>query len=178
MNKLIASTLVSIGFTAASLSLATAQTATPPAPGTAQTHMDADARHHHEKRAFSLPSERVEARLAYVKTALKITDAQQAQWNAFADVARMQAAGQDKQMKARHAHMMERSPREKPTVIDRMERQQQRHAAAIARLNEQLSVQKPLYAALSPEQKAVADEVLAPRGHRGGFPHHGMRSAG
>lgn len=176
MNKLIASTLVSIGFTAASLSPATAQTATPLAPGTAQTHMD--ARHHHEKRAFSLPSERVEARLAYVKTALKITDAQQAQWNAFADVARKQAAGQDKRMQARRAHMMERSPREKPTVIDRMERQQQRHAAAIARLNEQLSVQKPLYAALSPEQKAIADEVLAPRGHRGGFPHHGMRSAG
>jgi protein CpxP len=176
VNKLIANTLVSIGLTAASLSLATAQTATPPAPGTAQTHMG--ARHHHEKRAFSLPSERVEARLAYVKTALKITDAQQAQWNAFADVARKQATEQDKQMKARHARMEQRSPREKPTVIDRMERQQQRHAAAIARLNERLAVQKPLYAALSPEQKAIADEVLAPRGHRGGFPHHGMRSAG
>jgi protein CpxP len=176
VNKLIASTLVSIGLTAASLSLATAQAAAPPAPGAAQNRMD--ARHHHQKRAFSLPSERVEARLAYVKTALKITDAQQAQWNAFADVARRQAVEQDKQMQARRARMEQRSPREKPTVIARMERQQQRHAAAIARLNERLAVQKPLYAALSPDQKAIADEVLAPRGHRGGFPQHGRRSAG
>ena len=177
VNKLIASTFVSIGLIAVSVSLATAQTAPPSVPSTVQPRMD--ARHHGGERAFSKPSERVEAKLAYVKTALKITDAQQAQWNAFADVARKQAGERDKQMQERRARMAQRQGHQKPSAIERMERQQQRHAAAIARLNERLAVQKPLYAALSPEQKAVADEVLAPRGgHRGGFQHHGRRSAG
>src|SRR5258705_197158 len=98
MNKLIASTLVSIGLTAASASLAVAQPVTPPATDHAQ------ARHGMQrfegKRAFSLPSERVEARLAYIKTALKITDAQQPQWNTFADALRKQAAEGDKRIQA------------------------------------------------------------------------------
>jgi exonuclease VII small subunit len=62
-----------------------------------------------------------------------------------------------------------------PTAIERMERGQARLAAASARLNETLSAAKPLYAALSPEQQKIADELLAPRRygesrHRGGHP--------
>src|SRR5690349_21579704 len=37
-----------------------------------------------------LPPSRIEGRLAFLKTELKITDAQTAQWNAFADVMRQQ----------------------------------------------------------------------------------------
>ena len=84
MNKFIAGSIVSIGLTAATVALS-AQTVTPPGAG-GQTMQHGER--HHGKRAFSMPGERVEARLAYMKTALKITDAQQAQWNAFADVAR------------------------------------------------------------------------------------------
>ena len=108
MNKLIATTLVSIGLTAATASLAAAPTATLPATPGAQTHQG--ARHHHEKRAFSLPGERVDARLAYVKTALKITDAQQPQWNAFADVLRKQAHERDQQIQAWRARMAQGNP--------------------------------------------------------------------
>ena len=86
MNKFIAGSIVSIGLTAATVALS-AQTVTPPGAG-GQTMQHGEQ--HHGKRAFSMPGERVEARLAYMKTALKITDAQQAQWNAFADVARKQ----------------------------------------------------------------------------------------
>ena len=175
MNKLLTSTLVSIGLAAASISLATAQSATPPAASGAQ--MQHGTQHQHAKRAFSLPSERVEARLAYLKTALKITDAQQPQWNAFADVARKQAGERDQQFKAMHARMEQGAGHERPTAIARMERQQQRHAAAATRLNERLAVEKPLYAALNADQKAVADQLLAPRGRHGGFRHHGKRFA-
>jgi len=156
--------------------MAAAPTTTPPATPGAQTQHG--ARHHHEKRAFSLPSERVDARLGYMKTALKITDAQQPQWSAFADVLRKQAAERDQQIQAWRARMAQGTPKhERRTAIARAERQQQRHAAALTRLNERLAVERPLYAALTADQKAIADEVLAPRGRHGGFRHHGKRPA-
>src|SRR6187551_3551132 len=74
MNKLILSALVSAGL-AATAPLSLAQSA---GDGPQMRH---DAQHHrqHEPRPFSMPGERIEARLAYLKTALKITDAQQPQ---------------------------------------------------------------------------------------------------
>ena len=53
-------------------------------------------------------------------------------------------------------------------------------AAASTRLNETLAIAKSLYAASSPEQRKIADELLAPRGPRGpGGKHggHGRRQA-
>jgi hypothetical protein len=174
MNKRLISTLVSIGLSAAAVSVATAQTVAPTAAGAQAQH---GARHEHAKRAFSLPSERVEARLAYVKTALKVTEAQQPQWDAFANTLRKQAADRDARIKAMRAKFAEGKSRERRNAIARMEREQQRHAAALTRLNELLAVERPLYASLNAEQKQVADEVLAPRGgHRGGFGHHGGRA--
>jgi hypothetical protein len=73
----------------------------------------------------------------------------------------MQASG-----KAEHHH---------PTVIERMEREQQYYAAGIHRLNEELEVEKPLYAALSSDQQRIADEVLAGDRHHGG---HGYSHSG
>jgi len=174
MNKLLASTLVSIGLTTAAASLVMAQTAAPPAPG-AQTQQG--ARHQHQPRAFSMPGERIEARLAYIKTALKITDAQQAQWNAFADTLRKQASARDKQIQARRGQMKQRTERQRPNAIAQLERRQQLHTAMLASLNERLAVQKPLYAALTDEQKQVADRVLAPRHGQRGPNHRGKRMA-
>lgn len=76
MRSLITNTLVSLCLAAVSAPLAIAQTADS-AAGAPEGHHA--SRSHHEKRAFSLPGERVEARLAYLKTALKITAAQQTQ---------------------------------------------------------------------------------------------------
>jgi hypothetical protein len=172
MNKRLVSTLISIGLSAGAASLATAQTVTPPAAGSG--HAQQSGRHDHAKRAFSLPGERVEAKLAYLKTALKVTDAQQPQWDAFAATLRKQAADRDERIKTMRARFAERKPHERPNAIARMEHQQQRHAAALTRLNELLAVERPLYASLTVEQKQVADEVLAPQGDRhGGFGRHG-----
>lgn len=176
MNKLLASTLVCLGLAAATASLVMAQTTNPPATTGARTPHG--ARHQHEQRAFSQPSERVEARLAYIKTALKITDAQQQQWNAFADTLRKQAAERGKQMQAWRDRMAQRAEHRQPTAIGRLERQQQFFAAAAARLGERLAVQKPLYAALSDDQKRVADRVLAPRVRNGMFRHREMHRMG
>jgi len=181
MNKLILNTLITVGLAAAAVAPAGAQTATPSAPDSGQASHGARMHHamggHHEKRPFSRPTERVEARLAYIKTALKITDGQQPQWDAFAGFLRTQAAEREKRMGEWHARKergSERHEHRRPTAIERMERAQEFHAAAIHRLNEQLEVEKPLYAALSSEQKQVADQVLGSHGH-GGMHGHGMK---
>jgi hypothetical protein len=175
MNKLIANTLITVGFAAAVVAPVGAQTATPSAPDGGQASHGARMHHvmrgHDEKRPFSQPTERVEARLAYIKTALKITDAQQPQWDAFANWMRKQATEREKWMGEWHARMAQSSKQREhrgPTAIERMEREQQFHAAAITRLNELLEVERPLYAALTSEQKQVADELLVSHGHRGG----------
>jgi len=161
MKKSIISTLVALSFAAAVVPLAVAQSAAPSA---------VPQRPAHAQQAFRLPSERVEARLAYMKTALKITDAQAPQWNAFANVVRKQAKDADLRMQERRAHMAQGAERKRFTAIERLERRQQFLTVALARSSERLAVQKPLYAALSADQQRVADEVFAPRGQRSG--HH------
>jgi len=87
MNKLILTSLVSAGLVAA---IPPAITQAPNTEGGPQAGQYAH-RQAHERRAFRSPVDRAEARLAYLKTALKITEAQETQWNAFADVRRKQA---------------------------------------------------------------------------------------
>ena len=164
MNKALAGALLSIGLSSAFA--LHAQTGAAPA---AQPQAQQGTRHHDGKRAFTQPSERVEARLAYIRTALKITDAQQAQWNAFAETLRNQARAADQRMQEFRAQREQGATRERPNAIARLEREQQRHAESATRINERLAVQRPLYAVLSTEQKAIADEVLAPRRHGGRF---------
>jgi Spy/CpxP family protein refolding chaperone len=171
MNKLILSTLVSASFAAVAVPLVFAQTANPNPEGTRAQHFE--HRGHHGQHAFRLPSERIEARLAYLKTAMKITDAQQPQWDAFAATLRKQAREGDERIKAHGSKMAQGHKNAPPTAVERMEFRQARLAAASARLSETLAAAKPLYASLTPEQQKVADEVLAPRGH-GMFHRHGM----
>ncbi len=160
MKTFIARTLLPICLVAA-VPLASAQTADPAAPH--RPHLS----QHHAQRPFSLPSERIDARLAYLKTALRITDAQQTQWNAFADVMRKHARDMDERVVARRAQFHEGAASRKQTAIERLEQVQQRHAEAVTRLNSVLAVEKPLYAALSPEQRQIADQVLVPHRPRG-----------
>ena len=97
MNRLIAGSLLSLTL-AASAGVALAQ-----GQGQAQ-------------RAFG-PADRVEARLAYQRTALKITDAQQAQWNAYADSVRKEAAARAEKMQAfreKHAQLRKERAEGKP----------------------------------------------------------------
>lgn len=124
------------------------------------------------QRQARMPSERVEARLTELKNALKITDAQQSQWNSFADTLRKQARAGDQRMKERMAQRQQGAKPAPLTAIQRLERRQAFLAAASARTGEVLAAAKPLYAALSPEQQKIADDLLAKRaGHRG--QHHG-----
>jgi LTXXQ motif family protein len=159
--------------------LVVAQAAQPRTPdGSAGQRQGAPA------RRFALPSERVEARLAYAKTALKITDAQQPQWDTFANVLRKHARSMDQRFQQRRAQFeaarasrdagqTARQPDARSVnAIERLERTQQRMTERSARLNEVIAAAKPLYASFSPEQKQIADGMLANRGRGGHREHH------
>ena len=158
MNKLFSTTLVSVFLAATTDSMAIAQTApnahAPSASGPAHGFKD---------RPFSRPTERVEARLAYVKTALKITEAQQSPWDAYANLVRRNAKVMEQRFQSMRSGEPGHPRHRRPNAIERLERAQSFHAEVVTRLNELLAVEKPLYAALSPEQQEVADVVLNPR---------------
>src|SRR5262247_3443184 len=164
MSKLVTTTLVSLALAAAA-PLAAAQATAPDAQKSQAQRTDG-------KREFRMPSERVEARLAEAKTKLKITAEQEAQWNAFADVTRRHAKAADENVKAMRDG---KRPQERLTAVERLERRQQMAATHAQRLSEVIAAAKPLYAALSTEQKAIADEMLTPRRGHGRRAHHGAR---
>ena len=100
--------------------------------------------------------ERIEAHLAYVRAALRVTDAQTPQWNAFADAARAAA----ERLRQAYAQAMQAAaqPAAAPQQLD------QRVALLSAQLEATRAVAAaagPLYAALTDEQKRTADELLA-----------------
>ncbi len=110
-----------------------------------------------------LPSDMIDARIAYLRTALKITDAQAKPWNAFADVLRKQAKERDAMVTAHRAYRDA-----KFTVVDRLEKRQKWLTRAASDTAELLTAVQPLYASLSEDQKQTADEFLVHGGHWGG----------
>jgi hypothetical protein len=96
----------------------------------------------------------MEARLAYIKADLEITDAQSAVWDAYANAVR----GRHSAMESVHADMMK--AKENGTVVDRMDAR----IKALESMADSLKALKPateaLYAALSDEQKKKADQLL------------------
>ena len=171
MNKTLIATLFTATL-ASAIPAAIAQTATPQTKGPQASHARQDQ---HAKRPFQLPSERVEARLAYIQTALKITDTQKPQWENFATTLRKQVREADKRVQERRTQMAERATGPQLSTIERLERRQRMMTAGAKRLNELITVGKPLYAALNPDQKQIADGLLSPRhGHGGHKRYHSV----
>jgi hypothetical protein len=122
-----------------------------------------------------MPSQMVEARLAYIKTALQITPNQSAQWNAFADVLRKQAKARDAKVTEMRAKWEQHKDGDaKPDLLTMMEHRQQMLTTASANMGEYITALKPLYASLSDSQKEIAPQVLGHH-HHGGWGHQGGR---
>ena len=96
----------------------------------------------------------VEGRLAFLKTELKITDAQLPLWNAVADAIRANA----KSMGDIAGGMMGGS--QTATLPDKLAMREKMMAAHLEALQKFKAAVDPLYAALSEEQKKTADELL------------------
>lgn len=95
------------------------------------------------------PVERTEQRLEFLKSELKITSEQESAWNAYAEQAKAQAAT----MEAFHAQR----PTAAQSPAERMEQHAERMNLRAKQMTAMSSAVKDLYAALTPEQKAVAD---------------------
>lgn len=108
-----------------------------------------------ERGGMGMPFEHVEGRIAYLKAELKITDAQSAPWNAFADTMRADATA----MKAMRDGMMNSGM---PTTMpDRMAAQHKMMSARIGMMDRSEASTKALYAALSEDQRKEFDQMMS-----------------
>jgi hypothetical protein len=101
--------------------------------------------------------ERVEGRLAFMKAELKITDAQTAAWNGFADAVRVAAKQHNEGMKA----ILAGDERAK-SLPERLDTQEQVLSARLEQIRQIKASLKDLYAILSDDQKKEADDMVAP----------------
>jgi len=97
-----------------------------------------------------------EGHLAYIKSELKITDAQEALWNSYAAAARDYVNA----MLAHCAVMMSGHGTAAVSLPARLDEHEEMMAARLEALREVNKALKPLYAALSDSQKHTADELF------------------
>lgn len=111
-----------------------------------------------------LPPSRVEGRIAFLKAELKITPAQEAQFDKVAQAMRQN------DRERRQAFERFRTERNQPrNAVQQLETRARFSALRARELDRYLAAFRPLYASLSPAQKQAADGLLAPhwRHHRG-----------
>lgn len=118
--------------------------------------------------------DRVEGRIAFLRTELRITDAQADAWNGFADALRANA----KQLSEVRASMAKPGDAQNPTIADRLDRQEQWLRARLDGTRTMKAAFTRLNETLSDDQKKAAGDLLAPhlgmgmmamRGSRMGF---------
>jgi hypothetical protein len=133
---------------AVGLTPALAQTA--PAPVNSGAVQN-EARHHAMERM--LPGQLVDGRIAFMKAELKITPAQEEQWQQVAAAMRDNAKALDQAITtARQSH----------GSMDAVQRLELREQFAKVRTDNDarlLAAFKPLYASLSPEQQQIANQL-------------------
>ena len=102
-------------------------------------------------------ADHIEGRLAFLKTELKITDAQAPQWNAFADVVRASAAQKTSMMKQGSPMMQGRATLSLPQRLDLQETHMAAHLDMLRKMKGALL---PLYTSFTDDQKRSADELF------------------
>lgn len=136
---------------------AMAQTASGPANSTATP---SEARHHGMGRM--MPGQFVDGRIAFLKAELKITPAQETQWQQVAAAMRENATALDQTITTARQN---RAGMDAAQSLELREQFAKVRADNDARL---LAAFKPLYASLSPEQQQVANQLVGAHHHR----HH------
>lgn len=113
------------------------------------------------------PTAMVEGRLAYLKSELKITPAQETAWQGYAGKAKQQAEAMQALRTAMQGSTQASAPERLALRTEMMKKRGEQMEGMTAAL-------KDLYAALTPEQKAIADQrmggfgPMAGRGFGGG----------
>ncbi len=127
-----------------------------------------------ERPAPPLPGAMVEAHLAFMKTALKLTDAQLPTWNGVADVLREQAKRRDAEITALRAS--DKTATQLPDLPTVLQDRQHMIVEEGEDLSKLLIALKPFYVMLSAEQKEIAGHLFLPPHGKAGMP--GIREGG
>ncbi|HZB92348.1 MAG TPA: Spy/CpxP family protein refolding chaperone [Stellaceae bacterium] len=101
------------------------------------------------------PDPYVEGQIAFLKAALDIAPAQEAQWDKIAAVIREN----DRQTQQLY-DKLQSDPSQPQTAVQRAELQLQSAELGTQEAKRFLDALRPFYASLSPDQKATADQVL------------------
>lgn len=109
----------------------------------------------------------IEGRIAFLKTELKITPAQEAQFEKVAQAMRQNS--QERRQAFGQARPDRNAPPAPPSALQRLEMQARFSALRAQGADRFLAAFRPLYDSFSPEQKKAADELMAPHFHG----HHG-----
>jgi hypothetical protein len=115
--------------------------------------------HHGMMMAPDMIQAFAEGKLAFLKSWLGITEAQNGPWNAFADVVRAQA----KSMAESHQKSMRKPGQPESTLpqwVDLHVQMMEEHLAAMKKIKPALD---SLYQALTPEQRQKADRLVRMR---------------
>ncbi|MGH6981385.1 MAG: Spy/CpxP family protein refolding chaperone, partial [Stellaceae bacterium] len=129
------------------------------------------AGHHMHKFDPAARARMLEGRIAYIKTVLGITPAQEQSFNGVADA--MRANAKDRVS----AFEQWRANRDKPkNAVERLEMRAEIGKLRVAGTERVLTAFKPLYASLTPDQQKIADHMFAGHFHRGGM--HGGHHRG
>ncbi|HYM18869.1 MAG TPA: Spy/CpxP family protein refolding chaperone [Micropepsaceae bacterium] len=179
--RLLTALGVSVAVAIGASSISAAQPAPRPLPGNPSYNQDRQAPpDRRDDGQYNRRDDRLERRLDYLRSELRITPAQERLWDDFASVVRDTAErgpvrgpgfGRDRgdfrgPPDDRGAYRDDR--RDAPSILDRLERRQQNLADQNDRLNRLVTALRPLYAALSADQKRTADrELFNPRGGDG-----------
>ena len=110
----------------------------------------------HGSSMCAMMTSHIEGRFAYLKTELKITDAQSSLWNAYASAMR-----NNSQAMATHCTaMMSQASSTGVNVLDRLDQHEQFMAAQLEALRATNKALKPLYDSFSDTQKQTANQIL------------------
>jgi protein CpxP len=144
-------------FTAvAAIGLAPALAQSAPAPANS-TAAPGEARHHAMERM--MPGQFVDGRIAFLKAQLKITPAQEAQWQQVEAAMRENAKTLDQTITTA------RQNRGNMDAVQRLELREQFAKVRVDNDARLLAAFKPLYASLSPEQQQMANQLVGAHHH-------------
>jgi hypothetical protein len=111
------------------------------------------------RNGMPMMAKHIEGRLAFLKTELKITDAQLPVWNAFAQAMRDNATAMQAMPRAMTG------TNKAVALPDKLAERETMMAAHLNALRKLKAAADPLYAALNADQKKTADEImLSPMG--------------
>jgi periplasmic protein CpxP/Spy len=106
-----------------------------------------------------MPGQFVEGRIAFLKAQLKITPAQEAQWQQVEAAMRENAKTLDQTITAAREH------RGNMNAVQRLESREQFTKVRVDNDARLLAAFKPLYASLSPEQQQMANQLVGAHHH-------------